>query len=265
MKSRIAAKHPRAEVAVGISLAAILHGLLVGAAICANASPSHLAPSAHAFIAVSLSPPPGKTVVRPEALPALGIGNPVSPRRIDERGPGKRSHVQPSRPMGLREPSEIARAEKPAEAVGPPTNEALASTGDGESTQATGDGPAGASSPGPKSAGAGVGGLGQENSPPPAATPIRVAAHPLVHPRPPYPREARLSGWEGTVVLRILVDTEGQPAQVTIAASSGHALLDDSALATARAWRFSPALENGRPTAMVHEVRFRFRLDEGVG
>ena len=151
------------------------------------------------------------------------------------------------------------------EEPGSPTEQALASTGNGDSNQPAGNGYTETSGRGSPAIHGGTSGPDHGNSPPPAVTPIRVAAHPLVHPRPPYPREARLSGWEGTVVLRILVDTEGQPAQVTIAASSGHALLDDAALATARAWRFSPALENGRPTAMVHEVRFRFRLDEGVG
>jgi TonB family protein len=54
-------------------------------------------------------------------------------------------------------------------------------------------------------------------------------------------------------------------AGVAVIASSGHKPLDDSAMDAAKRWRFAPALENGRPTAMAHEVRIRFRLDEAFG
>jgi protein TonB len=72
-------------------------------------------------------------------------------------------------------------------------------------------------------------------------------------------------GWEGTVILRLLVDTQGNVAKVTVVTGSGFALLDESAVDAARHWRFEPSREGGRPTAMVHEVRFRFRLDNAMG
>jgi protein TonB len=69
-------------------------------------------------------------------------------------------------------------------------------------------------------------------------------------------------GWEGTVVLRVLVDVQGNAAQVTVAAGSGYPVLDEAAVDGARRWRFIPAMEGGRPVARVHEVRIRFRLDD---
>ena len=93
----------------------------------------------------------------------------------------------------------------------------------------------------------------------------RQAARPIASPRPVYPRQARLAGWEGTVVVRMLIAVEGRPAEISVIASSGHKLLDDSAVDAAKRWRFVPASEGGRPTAMVHEVRIRFRLDEAIG
>jgi protein TonB len=110
---------------------------------------------------------------------------------------------------------------------------------------------------------AGQGTASAPASPPPPIE--RQAARPLVSLRPAYPRQARLAGWEGTVVVRLLVDSEGRPADVTVISSSGYPVLDDSAVDAARKWRFAPALAGGRPTAMVHEVRIRFRLDEAVG
>jgi len=69
-------------------------------------------------------------------------------------------------------------------------------------------------------------------------------------------------GWQGSVVLRVLVDARGNAAEVTVAASSGQSVLDESAVEAVRHWKFSPALEAGRPASMLHDVRIRFRLDD---
>jgi protein TonB len=69
-------------------------------------------------------------------------------------------------------------------------------------------------------------------------------------------------GWEGTVVLRVRVDAQGNAAEVAVAIGSGQPVLDQAAVEAVRRWRFSPALEGGRPVAMVHDVRIRFRLDD---
>jgi hypothetical protein len=37
-------------------------------------------------------------------------------------------------------------------------------------------------------------------------------------------------GWEGIVVLRVQIDAEGNAAQVTVAAASGQAVLDQAAV-----------------------------------
>lgn len=69
-------------------------------------------------------------------------------------------------------------------------------------------------------------------------------------------------GWEGSVVLRVLVDARGNPVEVTVVVGSGQRVLDRSAVEAIQHWRFSPALEAGRPVAMAHDVRIRFRLDD---
>lgn len=69
-------------------------------------------------------------------------------------------------------------------------------------------------------------------------------------------------GWEGSVVLHVLVDAQGGAAEVTVAAGSGQPVLDASAVEAVRRWRFSPALEAGKPVTRVHDVRIRFRLDD---
>lgn len=93
----------------------------------------------------------------------------------------------------------------------------------------------------------------------------RVPARALTSPHPVYPRQARLMGWEGLVVLRLLVDVHGNVAQVSVTTGSGFTLLDEAAVDAARRWRFEPARDGDRPIAMPHEVRFRFRLDNPTG
>ncbi len=79
---------------------------------------------------------------------------------------------------------------------------------------------------------------------------------------PRYPALARQAGWEGTVMVRVLVDRRGVAATVTIRESSGYQLLDDAVLQAVKKWRFAPATQNGNPIASFHDVRVRFRLTD---
>ena len=52
---------------------------------------------------------------------------------------------------------------------------------------------------------------------------------------------------QGTVVLRLVVDAQGLPQQVSLHRSSGFARLDEQALQDMRSARFAPQTENGQP------------------
>lgn len=78
--------------------------------------------------------------------------------------------------------------------------------------------------------------------------------------RPDYPENARAKGWEGTVRLQILVNTDGRVEDVRIVASSGYTELDQTAQRAVRSWRFSPALKNGSPVAAWATVPVVFDL-----
>lgn len=80
------------------------------------------------------------------------------------------------------------------------------------------------------------------------------------NPKPSYPELARKRGQEGTARIRCEVDMEGNVAAASIAASSGHKLLDDAALKTVRKWRFKPAFSQGRPARGIVIVPVEFRL-----
>jgi TonB family protein len=68
-----------------------------------------------------------------------------------------------------------------------------------------------------------------------AARPVTTYA-----PRPGYPQEARSHRIEGNGVCVVSVDASGSVTSVSMARSTGSALLDKSVLSTVRTWRFKP-------------------------
>lgn len=80
------------------------------------------------------------------------------------------------------------------------------------------------------------------------------------NPPPEYPRRARQLGFEGTVLLRVWVNPSGGVDRAEIAASSGYAVLDDSALSAVKGWRFKAARQGGQPVAALVQVPVRFAL-----
>ncbi|MDM4767049.1 energy transducer TonB [Pelomonas sp. SE-A7] len=68
----------------------------------------------------------------------------------------------------------------------------------------------------------------------------------LVEPRLIVPTLSRRLGEQGIVYLRVIVDTRGQPREITIKKSSGFARIDQQALADMRSARFVPQTENGQ-------------------
>ena len=83
----------------------------------------------------------------------------------------------------------------------------------------------------------------------------------LNNPAPPYPRVSKRMGEQGTVLIRVFINTEGRAEKAEVRTSSGYARLDDTALNTVQAWRFVPGQRNGLPEAMWFNVPIRFVLD----
>lgn len=80
------------------------------------------------------------------------------------------------------------------------------------------------------------------------------------NPRPEYPRAAREAGWEGTVVLHVLVLPDGTAGSVTLQKTSGHFLLDEAALSAVKGWRFIPAMDGNFPIQSAVHLPIRFDL-----
>ena len=81
------------------------------------------------------------------------------------------------------------------------------------------------------------------------------------NPAPRYPPRSIRAGDEGQVLLRVLVDANGNPIDVTIERSSGHRELDRAAREQVLAkWKFHPAQRAGVPVPAYALVPIDFVL-----
>jgi protein TonB len=100
------------------------------------------------------------------------------------------------------------------------------------------------------------------NGDPSAATAL-IMARPLYRKNPPprYPRQARRKGYEGIVILEVLVDQKGTVNDLRVFQSSGYKILDQSALESVHKWVFEPGTRNGETVKMWVRVPIRFKLN----
>ena len=79
----------------------------------------------------------------------------------------------------------------------------------------------------------------------------------MIHGKIYYPRIARKNNWQGRVLVRFLVDTDGKTREVMLRESSGHQVLDESALETIRELEGLP--RPPVPVAVTVPVFFRLK------
>ena len=95
-----------------------------------------------------------------------------------------------------------------------------------------------------------------------ASLPSTREAIPLYRENPPprYPRIARRKGYEGTVVLEVLVSPEGKVDVCRVLRSSGHSVLDKAAVKAIGNWLFEPGMRGEKKVEMWVKVPIRFDL-----
>lgn len=96
----------------------------------------------------------------------------------------------------------------------------------------------------------------------PAPEPEIRDAYPLYQSNPPpsYPQQARKRGFQGTVILKVLIGTDGNVSDIDIQETSGHSILDQAARETVGGWRFKPGYRGNEPVEMWIRVPIRFEL-----
>jgi protein TonB len=78
-------------------------------------------------------------------------------------------------------------------------------------------------------------------------------------PDPEYSDEARKAKYQGTVILWVIIGTDGRPRELKVARSLGMGL-DQKALEAVRNWRFEPAMKDDQPVAVQVNIEINFRL-----
>ncbi|MGD8960614.1 MAG: TonB family protein [Desulfobacteraceae bacterium] len=148
----------------------------------------------------------------------------------------------PPQPPAQTPPRPVVKAGQPATvAPAPATQEIPAPTEPGEPTPSPG---------------------GSQTGSPNSAETIRQPAVPLYrrNPPPPYPRIAKARGYQGRTLLKVLVGPDGRVKEITVAAGSGYAVLDEAAVKAVRQWLFEPARQGLAPVAMWVTVPIRFQI-----
>lgn len=84
----------------------------------------------------------------------------------------------------------------------------------------------------------------------------------MINPAPPYPAISRRIGEQGKVLMRVVVNINGEAESVKIENSSGSTRLDDAAMEAVKKWRFVPAKKNKIPFTASVLVPIKFSLDD---
>lgn len=101
--------------------------------------------------------------------------------------------------------------------------------------------------------------------PPPAPPALKrvpaSAVRYIREPRTAVPLMSKRLRESGVVHLRVVVDVNGLPREITLAKSSGFARLDEQALQDMRSARFAPQTENGQPIEWEVIAPMSYELD----
>ena len=81
----------------------------------------------------------------------------------------------------------------------------------------------------------------------------------LVKVEPEYSEEARKAKYQGSVVLQIIVDAQGNPRDIKVIRPLGLGL-DQKAIEAVEKWKFAPGKKDGKPVPVIAQIEVNFRL-----
>jgi protein TonB len=85
------------------------------------------------------------------------------------------------------------------------------------------------------------------------------ASYAAANRKPEYPKMSLRLGEQGTVVLTVIVKSDGSASDVEVKSSSGFARLDRAAAEAVKTWRFNPATVDGKAIDKSYEVPITFK------
>lgn len=226
-------------------------------------SPFHQAVALEMELVAAPGAPAPSTASRAAAgSPAAAQAAPASQTASMPPAPARPAEPQPSPPL----PAPQASLQ-PKQEAGPATAHTPVSAASPPVAAVVSGGRAGsAGNTSPPSAAASPGGSGRSSGSTAGGGTLTQARPNYLHnPPPPYPPLARRRGLTGVVVLKVRVGTDGVAREVAVRGTSGHAVLDEAAVATVSKWRFMPARRGETSVESWAEVPIRFELNRREG
>ena len=98
--------------------------------------------------------------------------------------------------------------------------------------------------------------------PSPASSTVLARPNASQNSAPIYPDIARKKGWAGTLILQAKISAQGTVESLKILQSTGHDVLDQSAITAVRQWHFHPQKVNGTSTPVTVELPVKFSLNQ---
>ena len=222
-----------------LAVAIALHGALIAFVVSGALEKPHTEVEPPPVIVQLLTPePPPKleppTPEPPKPKPQPPKPEPVKPQPRPEPPRPEQPKPEPAKPEVRPEPVKI---EAPATAVAPaPTPVAPPAP------------PAPPPPPAPSVA------------KPSARTEVSISAsYAAANRKPEYPKMSLRLGEQGTVVLTVMVKSDGSAGDVEVKSTSGFTRLDRAAADAVKTWRFNPATIDGKAVDKSYEVPITFK------
>lgn len=252
-------------------ISGMLHGLLLAVGLWGGTRILETPRPTIRLVFVEPPPPPPAPLTAPVTESVLPTPKPtppvvekpkerVQPKPVKPKEPERLAVVKKKKPIAELKPRQPEPVVPPPEEMLPEPEVAQAPAVtpfgvESGATSGTDNGVIGGVTGG--HAGGVIGGHGKEPLPV-----DQVANPPLLLSRvvPDYPRQARLRGVEGLVLLEAILDLEGR-IEDEIKVLQSIPLLDDAARDALRHWRFRPARDHdNQPVRVILEVPVRFVL-----
>ncbi len=210
-----------------------------------------IALSLHVLVLLYLTFNPVVPAAEPLVMQGTLIAAPIAPEPVSTVPAAPEPVARPAERRPVRSnaasPQLTAAADAPSRYDAPPTEP------QGVQAVTADTAPAAVRTPSPATAPA------PQPVPAPLTAP-RFNADYLINPAPAYPALSRRMNEEGRVLLRVMVDADGNPSALEIHTSSGFPRLDQAAPDAVRRWKFVPARRGDEAVAGAVNVPIDFRL-----
>ena len=196
-----------------------------------------------------------KPAEKPVELQIIQDIKPPPPPKPEEPKPKEKP---PEPPKMVEKVAKVPEPPKEVEKVATPVQK---TTPVAQPTKVATPAPAAPSTPSPSPVAAPAPVAAAAPAPKPAGVTRGVSEGSACCEKPEYPREALMNEEQGTVRIRVLVDTSGKVIDAKVKKSSGSKILDKAATKAYSLCTFKPAMKDGVPQQDWYEIEYPFVIE----